>query len=158
MRALLIASLLSFATAAAAASFHDVQKAVADDNMLASAGVEVSKAAMRLPCSAAVLEGEDGGARSFNCVYVQTDHDLNLFSLEDGALMSELQLTLSNMDGVALAHLGRYSQVQVFSGDRVAALYIRDKDWINDKQTEAVYQWLLEHGVRPHEPRPWLGR
>jgi hypothetical protein len=157
MRTLLIASLISLATLASAASFHDVQKAVADDSMLASAGVEPSKAEMRLPCSAAVLDGEDG-AHSFNCVYVQTDRDLNLFSLEDGALMSELQLTLTNMDGVALAHMGRYSQVQVFSGDRVAALYIHDKDWIDTKQTEAVYQWLLEHGVRPHEPRPWLGR
>ena len=157
MRTLLIASLLSFAAAASAASFHDVQKAVTDDNMLASAGVEVSQAALRLPCSASVLDGDEG-ARTFNCVYVQTDHALNLFSLEDGALMPELQLTLSNMDGVALAHLGRYSQVQVFSGDRVAALYIHDKDWIDDKQTQAVYQWLLEHGVRPHEPRPWLGR
>jgi hypothetical protein len=157
MRTLLIVSLLSLATAATAATFHDVQKAVTDDNMLACAGVELSKAEMRLPCTAAVLEGEDG-ARSFNCVYVQTDRALNLFSLEDGSLMSELQLSLTNMDGVALAHMGRYSQVQVFSGDRVAALYIHDQNWIDSKQTEAVYQWLLEHGVRPHEPRAWLGR
>jgi hypothetical protein len=157
MRTLFIASLLSFAAAASATSFHEVQKAVTDDNMLASAGIEVSQAALRLPCSASVFDGDEG-THTFNCVYVQTDHALNLFSLEDGALMPELQLTLSNMDGVALAHLGRYSQVQVFSGDRVAALYIHDKDWIDDKQTQAVYQWLLEHGVRPHEPRPWLGR
>ena len=125
--------------------------------MLASAGVEPSKAELRMPCSAAVMESDDP-PNFFNCVYVQTDHDLNLFSVEDGSLMSEVQLALSNMDGVALAHLGRYSQVQVFSGDRVAALYIHDQNWIDAKQTEAVYQWLLEHGVRPHEPRPWLGR
>jgi hypothetical protein len=157
MRTLLLTVLFTFAGGALAATFHDVQKAVADDNMLASAGVEPSKAEMRLPCSAAVLDGDEG-AHSFNCVYVQTDRDLNLFSLEDGNLMSELQLTLTNMDGVALQHLGKYSQVQVFSGNRVAALYIHDKDWIDTRQTEAVYRWLLEHGVRPHEPRPWLGR
>ncbi len=54
--------------------------------------------------------------------------------------MSELQLKLHNMDGVALQHMGRYSQVQIFSGDRVTALYIHGKSWIDPAQTEAVYR------------------
>jgi len=111
---------------------------------------------MRLPCSAAVLDGDEG-ASSFECVYVQTAHDLNLLSLEDGYLMSELQLTLTNMDGVALAHMGRYEQVQIFSGNRVAALSIHNADWYDAAKTEAVYQWLLGHGVAQRQPRPWIG-
>ena len=83
----------------------------------------------------------------FDCVYVQTEKDLNLFSLEDGYLMSELQLKLHNMDGVALQHMGKYSQVQIFSHGRVTALYIHGKAWIDPVQTEAVYRWLTDHGV-----------
>ena len=81
---------------------------------------------MRKPCSAAVIETDDP-PEFFDCVYVQTSRDLNLFSLEDGHLMSELQLTLANMDGVALQRMGRYVQVQIFSGNRVTALFIHDK-------------------------------
>jgi hypothetical protein len=156
MRFLLIAAVIALASIASASNYHDVQKAVRDDQMLASAGVEPSKAELRMPCSAAVLESDDP-PNFFNCVYVQTDHDLNLFSLEDGNLLSELQLTLSNMDGVALQHMGKYSQVQIFSGQRVAVLYIHNQSWIDPKQTEMVYQWLLEHGVRPHNPQAWIG-
>jgi len=156
MRFLLIATVIALASIASASNYHDVQKAVRDDQMLASAGVEPSKAELRMPCSAAVLESDDP-PNFFNCVYVQTDHDLNLFSLEDGNLLSELQLTLSNMDGVALQHMGKYSQVQIFSGQRVAVLYIHNQSWIDPKQTEMVYQWLLEHGVRPHNPQAWIG-
>jgi hypothetical protein len=93
----------------------------------------------------------------FNCVYVQTDKSLNLFSLEDGYLMSELQLSLPTIDGVALQHTGRWSQLQIWSGQRVAALYLHGNGWIDPKQTEAAYQWLLEHGVRQHEPIAWIG-
>jgi len=142
---------------AAAASQRDVQRAVSDDQLLASAGVEPSKAELRMPCSAAVID-TDEGASSFDCVYVQTSHDLNLFSLEDGYLMSELQLTLTNIDGVALQRMGRYAQVQVFSGNRVAALSIRNADWYDAGKTEAVYQWLVNHGVAQHAPRGWVGR
>src|SRR4051812_28564048 len=156
MRGLTLLMLLAVSALAAASNYRDVQKAVTDDQMLASAGVEPSKAELRKPCSAAVLETDDPPS-FFNCVYVQTDHDLNLFSVEDGNLMSELQLTLANMDGVALQHMGRYSQLQIFSGERVAALYIHNQSWIDPQQTEAVYQWLLQHGVRPHAPRAWIG-
>jgi type IV secretory pathway TrbD component len=61
------------------------------------------------------------------------------------------------MDGVALQHMGRYSQVQIFSGSRVAALYIHGKQWIDPAQTEGVYQWLVAHGVSAREPRKWIG-
>ncbi len=141
---------------AAAATQRDIQRAVADDQLLASAGVELSRAEMRLPCSAAVMESDDK-PNFFDCVYVQTSHDLNLFSLEDGYLMSELQLTLANMDGVALQRLGKYSQVQIFSARRVTALYIHDARWLDPRQTEAVYQWLVAHGVAPRAPRQWIG-
>jgi hypothetical protein len=61
------------------------------------------------------------------------------------------------MDGVALQHMGRYSQVQIFSGDRTAALYIQNDSWIDQEQTQAVYQWLVDHGVKPRQPRTWVG-
>jgi hypothetical protein len=138
------------------ANNRDVQRAVNDDALLASAGVEPSKAELRMPCSAAVVSTDDP-AEFFDCVYIQTTRDLNLFSLEQGVLMSELQLTLANMDGVALQRMGRYVQVQIFSGDRVAAMFIHDKAWIDPAQTEAVYRWLLEHGVQQREPRRWIG-
>jgi hypothetical protein len=153
-----IVCLLLFTTCgiAAASNYRDVQRAVQDDAMLISAGVEPSKAEMRKPCSAAVIQTDDP-PNFFDCVYVQTGHALNLFSLEDGFLMSELQLTLANMDGVALQRMGRYAQVQIFSGDRVAALYIHDKAWIDPGQTEAVYRWLVDHGVQVRQPRQWIG-
>jgi len=141
---------------AVASDMRDIQQAVNDDAMLSSAGVDPAKAELRKPCQATVVDTDDP-AELFDCVYVQTSRDLNLFSLEDGYLMSELQLTLANMDGVALQHMGRYSQVQVFSGKRVVAFYIHDKKWIDPKQTEAVYQWLLAHGVRQRAPTRWLG-
>lgn len=141
---------------AAASNYRDVQRAVTDDAMLASAGVEPARAEMRKQCRAAVVQTDDP-PDFFDCVYIQTRHDLNLFSLEDGYLMSELQLTLTNMDGVALQRMGRYVQVQIFSGERVAALYIHDKAWIDPAQTEAVYRWLVDHGVQAREPRRWIG-
>jgi hypothetical protein len=145
-----------FATAASASNYRDVARAVNDDQLLESAGVAPADAQMRKQCTAAVVETDDP-PEFFDCVYVQTEKDLNLFSLEDGYLMSELQLKLHNMDGVALQHMGRYSQVQIFSGDRVAALYIHGKSWIDPKATENVYQWLTSHGVPARQPRKWIG-
>jgi hypothetical protein len=156
MRALLCLILATFSTLALAASYRAVEKAAHDDQMLITAGVEPERAEMRMPCAAAVIDSDER-PNFFNCVYVQTPHALNLFSLEDGYLMSELQLTLSNMDGVALQHMGRYSQVQIFSGDRTAALYIQNDSWIDQEQTQAVYQWLVDHGVKPRQPRTWVG-
>jgi hypothetical protein len=145
-----------FAGVAAASNYRDVQKAVSDDTMLQSAGVTPADAKLREQCSAAVVETDDP-PEFFDCVYVQTEKDLNLFSLEDGYLMSELQLTLTNMDGVALQHMGKYSQVQIFSGNRVAAFYIHGTRWIDPARTQAVYEWLKGHGVQAREPRKWIG-
>ncbi len=152
---LLLAALLA-GTTASASNYRDVAQAVGDDALLASAGVEPENAKLRAQCSAAVVETDDP-PEFFDCVYVQTDGALNLFSLEDGHLMSELQLTLGNMDGVALQKMGRYSQLQIFSGNRVAALYIHGKGWIDAAQTERVYVWLREHGVSERTPRKWIG-
>ena len=152
---LLLAALLAGATASAS-NYRDVTQAVADDAMLASAGVEPEAARLRAQCSAAVVETDDP-PEFFDCVYVQTDGALNLFSVEDGNLMSELQLTLGNMDGIALQRMGKYSQLQIFSGDRVAALYIHGKGWIDKAQTERVFTWLREHGVSERAPRKWIG-
>ena len=156
MRALLLPVLILGCSVAAASNYRDVQRAVDDDQMLQSAGVTPADAQLRKQCSAAVVETDDP-PEFFDCVYVQTDKNLNLFSLEDGYLMSELQLTVHAMDGVALQHMGRYSQVQIFSGDRVTALYIHGAKWIDPVQTEGVYQWLVDHGVRAREPRKWIG-
>jgi hypothetical protein len=156
MRALILVLLVAFASVAAASSYSEVRKAVSDDTLLQSAGVTPSEAKLREQCSATVMDADDTPV-FFDCVYVQTERDLNLFSLEDGYLMSELQLTLGNMDGVALQHMGKYSQVQVFSGNRVAAFYIHGARWIDPARTQAVYEWLTHHGVREREPRKWIG-
>jgi len=152
---LLLAALLA-GTTASASNYREVTQAVGNDAMLASAGVTPENARLRAQCSAAVVETDDP-PEFFDCVYVQTDRALNLFSVEDGFLMSELQLTLGNMDGVALQKMGRYSQLQIFSGNRVAALYIHGKGWIDAAQTERVYVWLREHGVSERAPRKWIG-
>jgi hypothetical protein len=156
MRALLCLILATFSTLALAASYRAVEKAAHDDQMLITAGVEPDRAEVRAPCAATIIESDER-PNFFNCVYVQTPHDLNLFSLEDGYLMTELQLALSNMDGVALQRMGKYPQVQIFSGDRTAALYIQNDSWIDQEQTQAVYQWLVDHGVKPRQPRTWVG-
>lgn len=141
---------------APASNYREVAKAVNDDQLLQTAGVTPAEAQIRQQCSAAIIETDDP-PEFFDCVYVQTEKDLNLFSLEDGYLMSELQLKLHNMDGVALQRMGRYSQVQVFSRDQVTAFYIHGKAWIDQAQTESVYQWLIAHGVPARQPRKWIG-
>src|SRR5690349_22802502 len=156
MRIVLAAVLLLATGVVTASNYRDVQRAVGDDQMLASAGVTPADAVARKQCTAALVTTDDP-PDFFDCVYVQTEKDLNLFSLEDGYLMSELQLKLHNMDGVALQRMGRYSQVQIFSGDRVTAIYIHGKAWIDPAQTDAVYQWLVEHGVPARQPRKWIG-
>jgi hypothetical protein len=156
MRALILSALCLASGLAGATNYRDIQRAVTDDQLLETAGVTPADAQIREQCSAAVIETDDP-PEFFDCVYVQTDKDLNLFSLEDGYLMSELQLTLHNMDGVALQHMGRYSQVQIFSRDRVTALYIHGKAWIDPAATENVYQWLTGHGVPARQPRKWIG-
>jgi hypothetical protein len=158
MRIIAISLLLvaGLAGLAGASNYKDVTRAVADDSLLASAGVEPAEAQVRAQCTAAVLETDDP-PEFFDCVYVQTDKDLNLFSLEDGYLMSELQLKIGMIDGVALQHMGRYSQVQLFDGNRVAAVYIHGKGWIDTAQTEALYQTLRERGVPEKPPHRWIG-
>jgi hypothetical protein len=157
MRALILVSSLLIATTAVAASYRDVSAAVHDDQKLIMAGLSPEKAEVRKQCSAAVVETDDP-PQTFHCVYVQTAKDVNLLSLEDGYLMSEMQMKLDVMDGVALARTGRWAQVQVFSGDRIAAFYIYGDQWIDTAQTEAVYEWIVAQGVPKKAPRKWIGR
>ena len=140
-----------------ASSFRDAASAVNDDQKLIYAGLSPEDALIRKQCGAVVIETDDP-PEFFDCVYVQTAKDLNLFSVEDGYLMSELQAKLNVMDGVALQRTGRWAQVQVFNGSRVAAFYIYGDTWIDTDQTEAVYHWLIEHGVPQRAPRKWIGR
>ena len=154
---LIFLSALLLAGSAMASSFREVSRAVNDDQMLIAAGLEPEAAVVRRQCSAAVVETDDP-PESFDCVYVQTEGAVNLFSLEDGYLMSEMQVKLDVMDGVALKRSGRWAQVQVFSGDRIAAFYIFGDDWIDTEQTEAVYHWLVKSGVPQRTPRKWIGR
>jgi len=156
MRTLAIALLLGISTLATAASQRALEKAAKDDQLLAAAGVEPERAQVRTTCSAAVVD-TDERPNFFNCVYVQTPQSVNILTLEGGYLMSEQQLTLGNIDGVALQNSGKYTQLQIFTGHKVTALYIYDNSWIDKQKTEAVYEWLVNHGVQRSEPRAWLG-
>jgi len=156
MRTLIVALLLGVSTLATAASQRALEKAVNDDQLLAAAGVEPERAEVRTTCSAAVVDADER-PNFFNCVYVQTPHAVNILTLEGGYLMSEQQLTLASMDGVALQSSGKYTQLQIFSGHKVTALYIYNDSWIDKQQTEAVYKSLVDRGVRVRQPRAWLG-
>jgi hypothetical protein len=155
--AVFLVSLLLAGGVASASSFYEVSQAVNDDQKLIFAGVEPENVLVRKQCGATILETDDP-PEFFDCVYVQTAKELNLFSLEDGYLMSELQAKLNVMDGVALQRTGRWAQVQVFSGSRIAAFFIYGDNWIDTPQTEAVYHWLIERGVPQRNPRKWIGR
>ena len=157
MRAALLVPALLLTASALASSFYEVSKAVNDDQKLIFAGVDPESVLMRKQCGAAVLETDDAPS-SFDCVYVQTAKDLSLFSLEDGYLMAELQTKLNVIDGVALQRTSRWAQVQVFNGDKIAAFYIYGDNWIDTEQTEAVYHWLIDHGVPQRNPRKWIGK
>lgn len=156
MRILALALLLGIPLMATAASQRALEKAANDDQMLAAAGVEPERAEVRTTCSAAVVDADER-ANFFNCVYVQTPHALNILKLEGGYLLSEEQLTLAAMDGVALHDTGKYSQLQIFSGHKVTALYIYNNSWIDRQRTEEAYKWLVSQGVRAREPRTSLG-
>ena len=155
--AVFLVSSLLVASGALASRASDLAEAVNDDQKLINAGVEPETVMVRRKCGAAILDTDDAPS-SFNCVYVQTAKDINLFSLEDGYLMSELQAKLNVMDGVALQRTGRWAQVQIFNGERVAAFYIYGDTWIDTDETEAVYHWLVQQGVPQRNPRKWIGR
>jgi hypothetical protein len=154
--AILLVSLLVTAVASAS-SFYEISKAVNDDQKLILAGVSPEDVLVRKQCGAAILETDDA-PNTFDCVYVQTAKDLSLLSLEGGYLMTELQAKLNIIDGVALQRTSRWAQVQVFNGDKIAAFYIYGDNWIDTEQTEAVYHWLIDHGVPQRNPRKWIGK
>ena len=142
----------------AQASAADVRKAADDDQLLENAGVVLRDAQFRVPCRAAVVDTEDP-PEFFNCVYVQNLNELNLFSLEDGYLMSELQLRLSNILNVALQQEGSYRQLQIFYGKgRVVAVEVLGARKLHDSpaKTQAIYEWLAGHGIATRSPLPWI--
>ncbi|HUQ10317.1 MAG TPA: hypothetical protein VM146_08365 [Steroidobacteraceae bacterium] len=145
------------AATASASSFYEVSKAVNDDEKLIFAGIDPESVLSRKQCGAAILETDDA-PNSFDCVYVQTEKDLNLLSLEGGYLMPEIQAKLNVIDGVALQRTSRWAQVQIFNGDKIAAFYIYGDNWIDTDETEKVYHWLIDHGVPQRNPRKWIGR
>ena len=100
MRLIVLCVALLASGLAAASNYRDVSKAVGNDQLLESAGVTPADVQLRAQCSAAVVETDDR-PEFFNCVYIQTAKTLELFSLEDGYLISEVQLALPNIDGVA---------------------------------------------------------
>jgi len=104
---------------AVASDMRDIQQAVSDDAMLSSAGVDPAKAELRKPCQATVVDTDDP-AELFDCVYVQTSRDLNLFSLEDG-------LRLIAMRGALMERAARGGAMSAFFAprDRIAAAIAR---------------------------------
>jgi hypothetical protein len=157
MRTIIFLGSLLLAAVASASSFYEISKAVNDDQKLIFAGVQPEEVLVRKQCGAAILETDDP-PNNFDCVYVQTAKDLALFSLDGDYLMAELQTKLDVIDGVALQRTSRWAQVQIFNGDRIAAFYIYGDNWIDAEQTEAVYHWLIDHGVPQRNPRKWIGR
>ncbi len=157
MRTFIFIASLALSAVASASSFYEVTKAMNDDEKLIFAGVQPEDVMVRKQCGAAILETDDA-PNSFDCVYVQTAKDISLLSLEGDYLMSEMQAKLNVIDGVALQRTGRWAQVQVFNGDKIAAFYIYGDNWIDTEQTEAVYKWLVDSGVPQRNPRKWIGR
>jgi hypothetical protein len=147
MRALVVSVLLCCSAICAGASFNQIKRIAHDDELLQNAGVSITDVQFRLPCFAAIVETSDPPEFS-NYLFVQSNSELNLFSLEDGYLMAELQLKLRAIEGVALAKSTYKYQLQIFSPRRVIAIFMeRDR-------AEAVHEWLIAHDVPAREALP----
>ena len=147
MRSIFVLGLLCFSAVCAAASLSQIKRIADDDELLQNAGVAVTDVQFRLPCNAAVVETSDPPEFD-NYLFVQSSSELNLFSLEDGYLMPEVQLKLRAIEGVALTAAGANWQLQIFSSRRVIALFM------SRGKVQAVYAWLAEHDVPVREPLP----
>ncbi len=147
MRALLMTLVLCWSAVCSAASFSDIKRVAHNDELLQNAGVSLTDVQFRLPCRGAIVETSDPPEFS-NYLFVQSSKELNLFSLEGGYLMPEVQLKLRSIDGVALTGHGASFQLQIFSHRRVIAL------GMERGKVQAVYVWLAEQGVQVREPLP----
>jgi len=151
MRFLFVLGLLCISAVCAAASFSQIKRIADDDALLENAGVSLREVQFRLPCLGAIIETSDPPEFS-NYLFVQSSNELNLFSLEDGYLLSEVQLKLTAIEGVAFTGAGAHFQLQIFSHRRVIALFMeRDK-------VQAVYAWLTDHGAPAREPLPPINK
>lgn len=147
MRALFLSVLLFVSSICAGASFSQIKRIVDDDELLQNAGVSLTDVQFRLPCNAAIVETSDSPEFD-NYLYVQSKNELNLFSLEDGYLMPELQLKLRAIDSISITGQGAGYQIQIFGPKRVVALsFQRGK-------AGPVFQWLTEQGVPVRKPLP----
>jgi len=150
MRALMLSALLTYSAVCAGASFSQIKRIANDDALLHNAGVSLSDVQFRLPCRGAIVETSDPPEFD-NYLYVQSSNELNLFSLEDGNLMAEVQLKLAAIEGVAFTGAGARFQLQIFSNRRVIALFMEGH------RVQAAFGWLTDHGVPAREPLPPIG-
>lgn len=147
MRGLFLSVLLFASAVCVGASYSQIKKIADDDDLLQNAGVSLSDVQFRLACRAAIVETSDPPEFS-NYLFVQSSNELNLFSLENGALISEMQLKLRAIEGVAFTGAGANFQLQIFSHRRVIALFM------DRGKVQAVYAWLADHEVPVREPLP----
>jgi hypothetical protein len=160
VRAPLAILLLLAAAVCAGATPGALMRAAQNDELLLMAGVDLEAVEFRISCTALiiVIEPENRDPPTpFGCVYVQSRSELNLFSLEGDYLISELQLKLRAIDGVALQETPVMSQLQLFSGNRRIAIHAQGKVWLDRKKTQAAYRWLVDHSVPARQPVPWIG-
>ena len=147
MRVLLVSVLLCFSAVSSGASFSQIKRIADDDELLQNAGVPLREVQFRLPCNAAIIETSDPPEFA-NYLFVQSLNELNLFSVEDGYLMPELQLKLRAIESIALTGKGAGYQLQIFSHHRVTAVSMQRG------KIGAVFLWLAEHGVPVHKALP----
>ena len=160
MRAPLALALLLTAAVCAGATPGALMRAAQNDELLVMVGVDLEVVEFRQSCIVLIMvieaENRDPFA-PFGCVYVQSKNELNLFSLDGDYLVSELQLKLRNIDGVAQQETPVMSQLQIFTGNRRIAIHAQGKVWLDRKKTQAAYKWLIDHSVPARAPVPWIG-
>jgi hypothetical protein len=140
-------ALLCCSAVCVGASFSQIKRIAHDDELLRNAGVSLTDVQFRLPCNAAIIETSDPPEFD-NYLYVQSKTELNLFSLEDGYLMPELQLKLRAIESISLIEHGAGYQMQMFSHNRVIALSFQRGE------ISAVFLWLTQQGVPVRKALP----
>src|SRR5262245_33192662 len=105
MRRLIICALVFASTLALAGTTSfgagRVRSAAANDELLTSVGIDVAKVTMRLPCYASSTPAGDT-PEFFFCVYVQDEHELNLYSMDGDYLALEVTLKVRKIEGIAM--------------------------------------------------------
>jgi hypothetical protein len=152
MRAFLLATLILLTSVCSAATIASLRRAANDDELIERAGVALHDVQFRLPCWAAIIDSDDP-PEFFDCVYVQSENELNVLAYEGGYLVSELQLKMRSIDGIALLPEASLPQLQIFSHRRITVIHFFGKGFFRSpKNTQVVYDWLKGHGVAGHAP------